>query len=230
MSVKGTHRLRAARKTVRQAWGWLGLRQAQILLPLEAFVAARPPAAFPPDYDDLWYLYHTVLRQRPRTVLEVGSGCSTLVLALALQHVGTPAQMVSLDNHAGWAEQTRKALPYPVWHWCHVTTSDLVPDVVRGLRGYQYAARPPALVPDLVYVDGPGSLTPAQAAALDGLCALDLLVLEPSLPVGCRVIVDGRPGTTAFLRAHFQRSWQFRRYDASDRHVFTLRETPKHEG
>lgn len=41
---------------------------------------------YPPLIDDLWSLYESVVKRKVVSVLEYGSGWSTLVLALALEH------------------------------------------------------------------------------------------------------------------------------------------------
>jgi len=48
------------------------------------FLEKRPPGSLPPEPDDLWYLYRLVRRQKPRTIVEFGSGCSTMFLAQAV--------------------------------------------------------------------------------------------------------------------------------------------------
>lgn len=223
--ARPTTRLHRLARHVFQVWGRQYLAHVQALAPLHTFVAARTHDAHHPDYADLAYLWRQVVTRQPRRVLEYGSGCSTLILALALQRTGRPGDFLSLETDPVWAEQTLKALPSTVRHWCQVVVSPLVAAISGDVRGFAYAAQPHELVPDLIYLDGPG-FTVAHAA-LQTYYAVDLLDLEPRLRVGCRLVIDGRAAQTAFLRQHLQRPWRYRRDQVMDRQVLTLGEAKK---
>lgn len=54
-------------------------------------------------------LVREVALHRPQTIVELGSGVSTLLLARLLKEMGT-GKVYSLDHDAGWAERTRQHL------------------------------------------------------------------------------------------------------------------------
>lgn len=89
-------------------------RQVQALLNLNEMVPLR--AALPPlggwaaSPDLVLEVVDHLLAERPRLVVELGSGASTALLALAVREHGLDTRIVSLDHHAHYAAQTRRLL------------------------------------------------------------------------------------------------------------------------
>ncbi len=118
-------------RQVQAAWARQRLADNDVLEVIRAFVAKRPPNALPPDYADLWFLYRQVKARKPKVVLEFGSGCSTVVLAQALYHIGREAaelrgHLYAVDGEAAWAESTAAALPRHSRTLCTVSYSPLL--------------------------------------------------------------------------------------------------------
>jgi Methyltransferase domain len=199
----GRRRVRRGRKVVTNASlratvgqrDRLRLRSAGALAPLREFLHTRPRDAIPPDYSDLWFLYREVRRRRPTTVLEFGSGCSTVVLAFAL-HQNGDGHLWSLDAEAAWAEATTVALPEAVRPLVTVVYAPVREDD-RDVRGWSYS-NIPDVDPDFVYLDGP-ALTP------DRKVAFDVLDLQSRLKPDCVVVVDGRRANVRYLEARLTR-------------------------
>jgi hypothetical protein len=91
------------------------------------FLKHRPPHAIPPDFADLWFLYETVRRRKPRCILEFGSGCSTVILAQALydnrrNEILNTGYLYSVDADPYWAEVTFSSMQqhlqglYEIWY------------------------------------------------------------------------------------------------------------------
>jgi Methyltransferase domain len=127
----------------------LRLPRAGVEAPLAAFIGARPGDAIPPDYRDLWSLYTTVRRRKPKVLLEFGSGCSTLVLALALSRNGI-GHLWSVDSEEKWAAATEPAL-IELRSLVTIVRSPIAEDD-RDVPGFTHS-RIPDLRPDFVYVD-----------------------------------------------------------------------------
>jgi len=132
-----------------------------------------------------------VLGNRPKLIVEFGSGLSTLVLARALDLAGGGA-LVSYDHNAGFADLTRARLA-ALGLRADVRAVDLEP--ARGYAGEWYAARDLPGGIDLLVIDGPpawfASGTRGGAAAI-----------FPLLAVGGVVLLDDadRPGERADAR------------------------------
>jgi len=78
-----------------------------VITPRIPFPPVRPWMATP---ELLRAVVHQIFEQRPKVVLELGSGLSTVVCAYAAERVG--ARVVSLDHEERFAEQTRRLLAH----------------------------------------------------------------------------------------------------------------------
>ncbi|HEY0951416.1 class I SAM-dependent methyltransferase, partial [Nocardioides sp.] len=100
--------------TAVQREGIVTRRQLQALLNLTEIVPLR--AGLPPlggwaaSPDLVLEVVDHLLAERPRVVVELGSGVSTAVLALAVREHGLDTRIVSLDHNAHYAAQTRELL------------------------------------------------------------------------------------------------------------------------
>ncbi|MFP6774497.1 MAG: class I SAM-dependent methyltransferase [Alphaproteobacteria bacterium] len=163
------------------------------------FVAARPAGALAPQGGDLWFLYRLVRAQKPRLVMELGSGCSTVILAQALydnaqKDPNRNGRIISLDGMADWAEVTRASLPEHLAGICEIRHAEAVEEDRGDDRGFRYAELPDGN-PDLLYVDGP-ALRP------DRKICFDALHLQDRFPPGFAMVVDGRHDTVRYFRRH----------------------------
>ncbi len=238
----------------------MGQRTLMGLAELRAFLDDCPPATsdsmptsgdegdLPYEYelDDLYHLYSTVRRTSCVSVLELGSGWSTAVLALALnendesfgdehrQFVRHPNpfqiltidasphwQGVALDRLPDWLKSTVKAVT------CNVNLVDRYGSYVHL---YQYV---PDFVADLIYLDGPdpeqvhGSIDGFEYSELHTLpMGADILRIEPHLWPETMIITDGRTANARFLAGQLRRNWQVMHDPFGDRTTFRLEETP----
>lgn len=172
---------------------------------LHDFQKRRPDHAIAPDYADLWFLYQAVRRRRPRTVLEFGSGCSTLAMALALKENaagGAPSgRLLSIESMESWSELNRRALPNELREFCQIQHCPVEETSWEATPCFRHRGLP-VVQPELLYLDGP-VLSPARRVAVDPL------EMEPSFPPGFYLVVDGRWENAMFLKEHFQRSYRF---------------------
>ncbi len=161
------------------------------------FAQARPTGALAPQGGDLWYLYRLVRERRPRLVIELGSGCSTVIFAQALHdnamedpdHAG---RIVSIDGMAEWAEVTRASVPSHLAPYCEIRHAPAVEEDRGKDRGFRYEELPEG-APDFLYVDGPALLP-------DRKICFDALHMQDRFQPGFTMVVDGRHDTVRFLR------------------------------
>lgn len=168
--------------------------------------ARRPPSAIPPDAIDLMYLYRQIVLRRPGTVLEFGSGCSTIVIAKALadlRRLGLPTAVFhSVEADADWLRISQDSLPgalrpYVAFHHCPAVPAD-----DHDQPGWRHLGLP-RCAPDFVYLDGP-ALTPERPVAVD------VVDLEPYLPARFAMVVDGRRQNVEFLRRNLRGHYRVR--------------------
>jgi predicted O-methyltransferase YrrM len=137
-----------------------------------------------PDFHRL--LHRTVRDERPRTVVECGSGTSTVVMAQALQRNGG-GRLVALEHLEEYAEQTREALRRSgLASHADVVHAPLIDTVIgdETFRWYDLSAAGSVEEVDLLVVDGPPGSTqplaryPAVPRLWDSLSADVLVVLD----------------------------------------------------
>lgn len=152
------------------------------LEPVRALPATRGWAASPDLLRTCWDLARD---QRPTTILECGSGVSTLVLASACRRNGH-GRVVTLDHDPEFAAQTRRRLAaHGLDAWAEVRDAPLEPVEVSGHVSdwYRLAEVPPGPF-ELVLVDGPpgadsgGSRRPAIPLLRDRLADGATVVLD----------------------------------------------------
>ena len=192
----------------------------------------RSSGVYPPELDDLYFLYCFVRDTSAVSVLELGGGFSTLAMAKALREnelsFGTshrscvrhpnPFKLLSVDASKKFSELARARLPPDLLR--------IVNFHVSGVSAAQWGGDPgqmcflyddlPNFCPDIVYLDGPDS------DQIDGLIrgyefeqphslpmGADLLTIEPHLWPGTFIVTDGRLANAHFLRNNFRRAWEF---------------------
>ncbi len=148
---------------------------------------------FLPDYADLFYLYAYIRAERPRRVLEYGSGVSTLVMALALEQNGE-GRLVSLEASEEWAHSTHSALPERLFERVQVVYSRPGSREVDGESSVCFADQPFA-DPDMIYIDGA-----PEGARYDG--AENVVLLEENFgEEGVTIFIDGRWKAVKFFNS-----------------------------
>lgn len=180
-------------------------RHVQALLALHATLDVRAPlppltgwAASP---ELVATLVDLVRCHRPRTILELGSGASTVAMAYALeQHVGGAGHVHSLDHEADYGAATRvQAARHGLDALATVHHAPLRRQTFDGqtFAWYDLDALPSDLPPlDLVVVDGPPRETnpmaryPALPALLDRLSGDALVVLDDANRADEAAILD----------------------------------------
>jgi len=200
--------------------------------------------AIPYDADDLFFLYALVRNSCAISVLEYGSGWSTLALSRALcenrasfgeaydlEHPNR-FEVLSVDASENWQTVAMNRLPKEnrgVVTTCLADTrlinySGQVASVFDGV---------PAFTPDVVYLDAPdpqqvrGQVLGTDAASMNEIpIAADVLLRESSLWPGSVIVLDGRTSNARFLHKNFRRDWQWLHDPFGDRTVFRLDEPP----
>lgn len=201
---------------------------------------------FPAELDDLARLHYLARSRKVTTVLEIGAGKSTVVLADAMRrnqaefgdYVAThlrranPFEVHTLEQSSDWVEVCRAALPPALAPYVHFQCAPVQMTTFNG-RACTLYARIPDICPDLIYLDGPdqfsveGDVHGISTRSADRLpMSADLLLLEPFLLPGTLIAVDGRTANARFLKNNFQRPWRYAHHVEADLHTFELVEAP----
>jgi Methyltransferase domain len=165
--------------------------QMQPLVELARVLPTRKPLppmrgyAIAPDF--ALVLAELVARDRPKLVVETGSGVSTLVLAYALERLGDGGRVVALDHDPRYAAATRELVhAHGLDAYATVIDAPLEPVEIGGERCTWYATRAIAELADidLVVDDGP----PRAAGAMLRYASLPLLA--PRMRPTGRFVID----------------------------------------
>lgn len=140
-------------------------RQLEALFGLYQLVDFRqqvpPMRGWSASPDFLLEIVSQILAQRPRKVLECGSGVSTLIMAYALHRVGT-GHLFSLEHRDVFAQKTSKLLKlHGLSDWVSLLSAPLREVELQGERWMWYE---PAVLEDIdtvdfAVVDGPPGAT-----------------------------------------------------------------------
>ena len=147
-----TRRLRArdAAELAQLIWLNQAMQPRQPLPPLGTWAAS-------PDL--LVGLWRIIRDKRPARVLEIGSGLSTLVMACALEQNQQGGELVALEDHPHFANQTRRQLAeHGLEGRARVLDAPLQTQHVAGRHGlwYTLSSLDGLTDVDLLLVDGPG--------------------------------------------------------------------------
>ena len=200
--------------------------------------------AYQPEINDLYFLYSLVREKAVVSVLEFGSGWSTLALAIALNenfvefgdlHTKTirhpnPFQLLTLDASEKWQGVALSRLTE--MERLRVSSKVVTPQLGFFEGSYcHFNDFIPNFTPDLIYLDGPDHdqvtgeesgfkyderFTPPMSA--------DLLRIEPYLWPETIIVADGRTSNVRFLESRFKRNWQVLHDPFGDRSLFRINE------
>ncbi|MFO1089944.1 MAG: class I SAM-dependent methyltransferase [Hyphomicrobiales bacterium] len=174
--------------------GWLSLRlNGKLYSDLQQMLKQSTSTGC--TYFELGLLYREILKTKPKRVLELGSGVSTLVLAHAarkLQRSGHECHVVSMEESEPYYTQLRGLLPPEAARYVDLIRSDVVERSFGSYIGRSYALTP-KVVFDLVFIDGPQ--LERKATYFDA----DILDVIERNPKPFTAFLDGRKSTREIL-------------------------------
>jgi len=207
---------------------------------------------FIPELNDLYNLYQYVLINKRTTVLEFGSGWSTLIFSLALKELrdkylkevknlrrNNPFELFVIENQRKYLEITKNRIkkfnrnlkiknPIKINYFI----SDVEMVLFNNKICTQYK-KLPLCNPDLIYLDGPdlmkvkGNINGISTKHKDMMpMACDILKFEYFYTPGTIIVIDGRSANSSFLKNNFQRNWKYINDEKNDQHIFYLDDKP----
>jgi len=201
-----------------------------------------------PELDDLYNLYQYILINKRTTVLEFGSGWSTLIFSLVLRELrnkfsnevkllrrNNPFELFVIENEKKYLNITRNRIQKfnkylkindPIKINYHLTDVEMSTFNDRICTQYK---KLPLCNPDFIYLDGPSQFNVKKD--INGIntrhkdmmpMVSDILKLEHFYTPGTIIVCDGRAANAKFLRDNFQRNWKYLSDKKSDQHIFYL--------
>lgn len=200
---------------------------------------------YKPNMIDLASLYEIIILHKRTTVLEFGSGWSSLVIAHALKFLkkkystkikkirrSNPFELFILENERKYLSITKKRLKNFKGVKINYFLSEVVMTNYNGKIATKYSNLP-MCNPDFIYLDGPDQFRVKKSKNSFSTShpdlmpmASDILKIEYFLIPGTIILVDGRGANVNFLKNNFQRKWKYVRLDKTDQHMFVLIDKP----
>ncbi|MDD5450332.1 MAG: hypothetical protein PHT49_00305 [Desulfovibrionales bacterium] len=153
-------------------------------------------------FGDYWTLYNFVRKNKPKEILECGTGISTIVIAYALienEKEGFRGSITSMESVEEYYNMAKILLPKFMMPYVDIIFSPVIEDYYSLFRGVRYKNIPNKKY-DFVYVDGPSYIAPS-----DGTIAFDYdylyIVKNSKTPVSA--IIDKRVSTCYVLQKVF---------------------------
>ena len=205
-----------------------------------------------PDLNDLYRLYQFVILNKRTTILELGSGWSTLIFSNALGELkqkyfnyikklrrNNPFELFVLENQKKYLKISKnRILKFNKkfknskkskinYYLSNVEMTTFNNKIVTEYKKF------PLCNPDFIYVDGPDQFVIKKD--INGISTRhkdmmpmvsDILKIEYFLTPGTIIIFDGRAANALFLRDHLKRKWMYKNDKVNDQHIFLLNGPP----
>jgi len=201
-----------------------------------------------PELDDLYNLYQYILINKRTTILEFGSGWSTLIFSLALNELSkkfshevkklrrnNPYELFVLENNKKYLNITKNRIlkfnkhlkikkPIKIKYFL----SDVEMTTFENIICTQYK-KLPLCNPDFIYLDGPdlfnvkkdiNGISTRHKDMMPMVC--DVLKFEYFYTPGTIIVCDGHAANAKFLKDHFKRNWKYINDQKNDQHLFWL--------
>jgi len=203
--------------------------------------------SFKPELKDLFRLFQFIKLNNRTTILEFGSGWSSLIFAHALSELKETKskdvkslrrnnlfELFVLENEKKFLNITKKRFKQKNYknlksivrfHFSNVKMINY-----KGFIATEYDTLP-LCNPDFIYLDGPGQfnvkgnvngISTSHYDMMPMVC--DLLKIEYFLIPGVIIVVDGRSANAVFLRDNFKRKWEYIYDKKNDQHIFCLKD------
>ena len=201
----------------------------------------------PPDLKDLYRLYMFIILNKRTTVLELGTGYSTLVMHYALianqkkfglkkpfSRCEHPFEIFSVDNSKYFTNISKNRIEElsSKSKFVNFFYSKANMTIYNGNFAVEYS-RLPRVNPDFIYLDGPSQWAPNSSvnnfttAHPDMMpMSCDIAKLENFLTSGTIIVSDGRTANSYFLKNCFKRKWKFVHDTKNDQCYFLLIDSP----
>ena len=172
-----------------------------------------------PEFLDLKNLYQSIIKRKPKIVLEFGVGFSTIAMLLALHEnsvSGVSGKLYVVDPEKKWIKNTKKKLPsflkkYVIFNYSSTRANNLNGQLVS------FFDKLPDISPNIILLDGPnpesviGSVNGLKFSSGRPIIAADILLYESSSPTDFLIIVDGRHRNANFLKKNLKLNYKFSR-------------------
>ena len=140
------------------------------------------------DYE---FMYNYILKNKPREILECGTGASTIVIAHALKVNNNNGFLSSMESVERYYDMAMELLPDHLKDSVEIILSPEVEDYFCMFRGVRYKDVPKREY-ELVFIDGPGTTAPSDNSKTFNF---DFINIVKSMKTPVAAIIDRRNPT-----------------------------------
>ena len=205
---------------------------------------------YKPVLNDLYRLYQFILLNKRTTVLEFGSGWSSLIFSLALSELkkknikkvnklrrNNPFELFILENEKKYLNISRNRIlnfkkknNFQNFIKINYCLSEVEMTLFNNKISTQYK-KLPLCNPDFIYIDGPDQFNVKKN--INGIntghkdlmpMTCDVLKFEYFFTPGTIIVVDGRGANAKFLKDNLIRKWKYINDKKNDQHIFLLKD------
>jgi len=224
----------------------ISISENNIPLKVNEIVSKNLPE-YPPMLEDLYRLYQFTTLNKRTTILEFGSGWSTLILFMALSQNknnfisdvkrlrrNNAFEIFSVENKKKYLQKTKEKLNkfapknLNLKAKINLIYSEVYMDKINDRYCTKYKNLP-LCNPDLIYLDGPNLFSTKNKInnfTVDHKDLMpmvgDIIRFENFLTPGTIIITDGRSANAQFLNDNFKRNWLYEYDEDFDQHLFYL--------
>jgi len=200
------------------------------------------------DLVDLFRIHRMIILNKRLSVLEYGTGWSSLVILHALMlnkkkylkevknlRIKKKFGLTIVDNEKKFLKISENRIKSYFNYQINNATFCYSENKMTTFQGRicSYFSKHPRINPDFIYLDGPdqfkikGRVNNLSIADYEMMpMNADVLSFENFLTPGTIILFDGRTANARFLRSNFQRNWKYLEDSKNDQHVLFLDERP----
>ena len=197
-----------------------------------------------PDLSDLYYLYNLIVLNNRISILEYGTGWSSLIIYKALlfnkkrnkdlsyTRCDNPYSLSIIDNNKKFINISKKRINKEFEAKPNIDFNYSKCEMMNYNGQYSHCYKKhPIKNPDFIYLDAPNqfyvtgkseNFTVNNFAMQPMGC--DILKFENFLTPGTIILIDGRSANIRFLKINFKRRWIFKTIPGSDLSILLLDE------
>ena len=147
----------------------------------------------------IYQLYNYIINHKPKKILELGSGLSTVVILIALKHICQKYPkykpiFISMENEKKFFLNTRKKLPKHNKIKTKLIFSKIIKDNYLIFSGYRYL-KTPRYDYDFIFVDGPNYNDKNGMS-----CSFDIIYILSNFSKKFDCLIEKRVGTSYIMQ------------------------------
>ncbi len=158
---------------------------------------------FTADPADLISIYRTIIKLKPKNILELGPGVSTYAICLAILKLKEKDKkykpnFIAVEESKKWFKEQLRNLPKDFENLLNIRYSKII---IKNKNGFPFAHFKdiPKLKYDFIHLDGPNPPYYKSGNKVISTYTVDIINIWKNINQKCYIIIDGREKTALHL-------------------------------